>query len=329
MKQHEAFWGGLMNDLPELIRNQYKDQWLHDKRHEARERGVQSADPLTVNTDEWHMIVRKFKAWKVPGPDGIRNIWWKRLYGAKEALRQMVLELCNGVQEIPDWLCEGRTVLIPKSANPSGPNEFRPIACLNTIYKARTAVMAKRLMTHVVEHKILPESQRALKSTRGTLDCLLRDEAIALDAKSRGKDLVVTWIDLKKAYDKVPHSWVKKAMKAISMPRWWNRTLKKIMNKWATRLEIRTGKRSNKRKVLSIKHGVMQGDGLAPSLFAIAIAPLSTYLETTRGYLTVTGRNMTHQFFVDDLKTYSERQETNDATRGVDEVARSIGMELG
>ncbi|KDR11373.1 hypothetical protein L798_14892 [Zootermopsis nevadensis] len=42
--------------------------------------------------------------------------------------------LC-GTEPIPPWLTEGRTVLIPKKGDLSNPENYRPITCLNTVYK--------------------------------------------------------------------------------------------------------------------------------------------------------------------------------------------------
>ena len=40
--------------------------------------------------------------------------------------------------EIPQWMVTGRTVSIGKSENTKEPSQYRPIACLNTMYKTLT-----------------------------------------------------------------------------------------------------------------------------------------------------------------------------------------------
>jgi len=43
---------------------------------------------------------------------------------------------------------------------------------------------------------------------KGTKDHLLLDQMIMSDAKLRHRNLFMGWIDVKKAYDSVPHDWI-------------------------------------------------------------------------------------------------------------------------
>ena len=57
---------------------------------------------------------------------------------------------------------------------------------------------------------MLPEEQKGQerKGSGGTIDLLYIDRAVIKELKSRKKNLAMTWIDYKKAYDIVPHSWI-------------------------------------------------------------------------------------------------------------------------
>ena len=55
----------------------------------------------------------------------------------------------------PEWLPGGRTVMIPKSKNPTAVSEFRPITFLNTIYKLITSVINARILEHFRQNIIL------------------------------------------------------------------------------------------------------------------------------------------------------------------------------
>ena len=55
---------------------------------------------------------------------------------------------------------------------------------------------------------ILPEEQKGCRRrSRRTKDQLLLDKAILKDCK-RHTNLAMTWIDYRKAFDMVPHSWI-------------------------------------------------------------------------------------------------------------------------
>ena len=44
--------------------------------------------------------------------------------------------------------------------------------------------------------------------SNGTNNLLYIDTAVIKEVKSRNKNLAIAWIDYKKAYDMVPHSWI-------------------------------------------------------------------------------------------------------------------------
>ncbi|XP_074616678.1 uncharacterized protein LOC141876074 [Acropora palmata] len=70
-----------------------------------------------------------------------------------------------------------------------------------------TGVIAEVMYKHL--EGILPEEQKGCRRrSRGTKDQLLIDKAILKDCKRRHTNLAMAWIDYRKAYDMVPHSWI-------------------------------------------------------------------------------------------------------------------------
>ena len=56
---------------------------------------------------------------------------------------------------------------------------------------------------------LLPEEQKGCRrKSRGTKDQLLIDKTILKDCRKRRTNLAMAWIDYRKAYDFVPHSWI-------------------------------------------------------------------------------------------------------------------------
>ena len=71
--------------------------------------------------------------------------------------------------------------------------------------KLLTGVIADQIYANSDQKKLLPEGQKGCrKGSRGTNDLLYIDIAV-IKVKSRNKNLVMAWIDYKKAYDMVPH----------------------------------------------------------------------------------------------------------------------------
>ena len=55
---------------------------------------------------------------------------------------------------------------------------------------------------------LLPEKQKGCRrKCKGTGDLLFIDKMILQEVQMRKKNLAVTWIDYKKVYEMVPHSW--------------------------------------------------------------------------------------------------------------------------
>ena len=72
-----------------------------------------------------------------------------------------------------------------------------------------TGVIADQIFAHLDQEKLLPEEQKGCrKGSRGINDLLFVDRAVIIEVKSRKKNLAMAWIDYKKAYEMVPHSWI-------------------------------------------------------------------------------------------------------------------------
>ena len=120
----------------------------------------------------------------------------------------------------------------------------------------------------------------------------------------------MTWVDYKKAYDMVPHSWIIATMGMVGLVGNIIGLIKQSMNKWKTNLYA-NGKLLGS---VPIRTGIFQGDSLAPLQFVIALLPLTHILrETGMGYqLEKNGAKVNHLFFMDDLKLYGKNDKEID-----------------
>ena len=63
------------------------------------------------------------------------------------------------------------------------------------------------------DQDILPEEQKgSRKGCKGFLDLLHIDKKIMKEVKQRKKNIAMCWLDYRKAYDLVPHSWLKECV---------------------------------------------------------------------------------------------------------------------
>ena len=116
-------------------------------------------------------------------------------------------------EEIPTWITQGRTVLLPKSEDLSNERNYRPIICLNTCYKIFTGLVGNYMKEHAERNNIWDTSQLGTCSgVLGNLDQLIMDNAMMDEVRGQQRDLAVAFYDYQKAYDMVRHDWMIKGI---------------------------------------------------------------------------------------------------------------------
>ena len=118
---------------------------------------------------------------------------------------------------------------------------------------------------HLEQQQLLPDAQKGCrKRSRGTKDQLLIDKMIIRNCKRRQTGLAMGWIDYKKAYDMVPHSWITKCLSMFKVADNLIDTINNSMMCWQTRLTCGNVPLGN----VKIRRGIFQGDSLSPLLMA-------------------------------------------------------------
>jgi len=95
------------------------------------------------------------------------------------------------------------------------------------------------------------------------------------------RNLSSAWIDYKKAFDSVPHSWIIKCLKMFKINPTVVNFITASMKKWKTTLHLNESNGSMKSRKININSGIFKLDSLFPLLFCLALAPLSTPLNST------------------------------------------------
>ena len=100
---------------------------------------------------------------KSPGSDLINSFWYKRLSFYREKLTEIYQHTYRGNLVLPSWLTLARTSLLPKNTETELAKNYRPIACLNFMYKIYTSCLNSFLYDHCHCHKIITTEQAAGK----------------------------------------------------------------------------------------------------------------------------------------------------------------------
>ena len=258
----EEFWGRIWG-----VRGRHEAEHEAVARWSERVRRLGTGEPENMSESRdasWSYAAKRMPGWKAPGPDTIHG-WWHRAFPKMNSLlRDKMWEVMDERVSMPDWMVRGKTVLIPKEGCTGKADQYRPIACLNTSYKLLTGALANMLTEHVSKFGIMPTEQKALrKETRGCLDALTVDRAIAEEAKRDKRSLSVAWVDYRKAFDLVPHRWVNSMLRAIGTPKATRALVKELTKLWATDLCLLTAE-GPKHIPIIMKRGIFQGDSLSP-----------------------------------------------------------------
>lgn len=301
--------------------------WLEETRKKMEQ--VRAQEDVVISIEDVKAGIRRMTNWKAPGPEGVRGFWFKKLRSLHAVLTEALKE-CVATGEVPDWMVKGRTALIQKDpAKGQAVSNYRPIACLPLMWKLLTGIFAEKIYDHLQENSLLPEEQKGCrKRSRGTKDQLLIDKAVLREARVKKRFLAMAWIDYRKAYDMLPHSWILESLGLVKVAKNIEDLLRGSMRDWKTML-MANGESLGE---VDIRRGIFQGDSLSPLLFVVAMIPLTLLLRREAlGYrFGREGKKINHLLYMDDLKLYGKnRGEVEMLVEVVHVFSRDIGMEFG
>ena len=90
---------------------------------------------------------------------------------------------------------------------------------LNIMYELYTSCINVFLSDHLLRNNIIiPEQAGGKQGVFGTTEQFLINKSILNDTRKHRQNLITVWLDIKKAFDSVPHSWLIQALKLAQVP---------------------------------------------------------------------------------------------------------------
>jgi hypothetical protein len=170
----------------------------------------------------------------------------------------------------PDKLKMSRTVPIFKSGDPSLCDNYRPISLLSSISKILEKAVAMRLVNHLKQNKLLCENQFGFQAGYSTVHHLLKLTNFVTKEINKKHYTVGIFLDLKKAFDTVPHKILLKKLEKLG--------IRGVALRWFTNyLEGRSQRVEIDGKLSDIDYltiSILQGSILGPILFLCFINDL-------------------------------------------------------
>ena len=138
-----------------------------------------STKDYQVNPEVFEKVVARTPKNKAPGRDLITGLWIKRLTAIHENLIHLYNKAFKQEIDIPEWLIVSKTILLPKNKNTHLEKNYRPIACLNTMYKIYTGMLNVFIEDHCSTNDIITlEQAGGKKGSWGCSDQLLINKMV-------------------------------------------------------------------------------------------------------------------------------------------------------
>ena len=98
--------------------------------------------------------------------------FWLKPFTALHKVLATVLNKCKEVGYVPDWLVEGRTILVIKySEKNTEVRSYRPITCLSLICTLLAGIISDQTYDHLEENKLFPgDKKRSRRKCQGATD---------------------------------------------------------------------------------------------------------------------------------------------------------------
>lgn len=330
----------------EEIKNFWENIWTKPKLHndtatwitteQERCRNIQQQADHIVTTEELTKTIQKTHNWKAPGIDHIHNFWYKKFTSLHKQLTEQINKIIQEPNKMPQFLTQGKTYIKPKNQETRNPANYRPITCLPTLYKIITAIITQKIDKHLTQCNILTEEQKGCrKNSQGCKEQVIIDSIIMKLTEKQQRNMVTCYIDYKKAFDSIPHSWLLKILEIYKIDQHIRNFLATAMKTWRTKIHLTTDQAQVETDKIKINTGIFQGDSLSALWFCLCINPLSNTLNsTTYGFKikhqNISQHTISHLLYMDDIKIFAPNKTQMQALLKItEEFTNDTGMEFG
>ncbi|KAK3506921.1 hypothetical protein QTP70_031225 [Hemibagrus guttatus] len=248
----------------------FEELMNEENEREKRVEGVNSVEQKVdkIRKDEIRKALKRMKSGKAVGPDDIPVEVWKCL---GEAAVEFLTSLFNRVLEserMPEeWR---RSVLVPIFKNKGDVqscSNYRGIKLMSHTMKLWERVVEARLRK-VVE---ICEQQYGFMPRKSTTDAIFALRILMEKYRDGQKELHCVFVDLEKAYDRVPREELWYCMRKSGVAEKYVRVVQDMYERSRTVVRCAVGQTEE----FKVEVGLHQGSALSPFLFAIVMDQLS------------------------------------------------------
>lgn len=225
-----------------------------------------------ITTSEVTNAIRKMKCGKATGPDDIPSEFWKACGPAGTEWLTRLLNQVTSQQEIPRSWSASTTVPIWKGkGNIADCSTYRPIRLMSHTLKILERIIDQKLRD-IVD---ISENQCGFVKGLSTTDAIHAARLLLEKHREKNKTIHAAFLDLEKAFDRVPHEVIWWALRKHQVPEEYIRWIKMIYRGATSSVRSSVGTS----KDFPIRVGVHQGSALSPLLFVTVMDAVTRDLQ--------------------------------------------------
>lgn len=283
----------IANALNKCFQTSFTERDLHSSEDTipAAFFGPSRMDDITISQEGIFSLLLKINVRKSSGADNIPTAFLQRY---SELVSEYLYVLFNASLHqcmLPsDWLT-AKVVPVFKSGDKLDPANYRPISLISTCCKIFEHIVASHIIQHLESKNFFVQYQHGFRKNVSTITQLVSVIHDFTSAVDNHLQIDAVFLDLSKAFDRVPHKLLIDKLKEIGLPDrmvYWIEAY--LLNR--TQFVQCTSVRSNH---ISVMSGVPQGSVLGPLLFLIFINDIAAGIDDT----------VTVKLFADDCVVYS------------------------
>ena len=231
---------------------------------------------LKFSVKDVSKIIRKINS-TASGPSGISPLLLKN---TERTMSPIIWRWCRTVidtEMLPSInILSIINPLLKPGKSAGDPGSYRPVALTELLVRVLEKLLHNVMERHAEKHGLLGEEQHGFRKRCSTISNILRCQQKLLQERGRGKTVDTIFLDLSKAFDKVPTKMLVKRLKNCGFR---GKILQFCRNFLEGRRQyvVANGRSSEERAVTS---GTPQGGCLSPLFFLIYISPIVALLNT-------------------------------------------------
>ena len=250
-----------------------------------------------ISKEEVEKAIANMRNGKAAGPSGVVSDMVKA--GGKTMVESFT-DLCNGIikeGKIPDdWTRSTIKMLSKGKGDPMSCGSYRGIKLLEHGLKIFERIMEKRIRNIVY----IDKSQFGFMPGRGTTDAIFVVRQVQEGYLGKSKRLYLAFVDLEKAFDRVPRKVVEWALRKEGLDEWLVKAVMYTYFEAKTAVKVGSGLSEE----FEVTVGVHQGSVLSPLLFITVIQAITKIVSSGLPK---------ELLYADDLVIMAETEEELDA----------------